>query len=64
MKWGNSVGIRLDKSIALQEDLQPNIEVIVKIEKRITTGREIFGTFKKLVDTKKELKKIDEMFND
>jgi hypothetical protein len=33
------------------------------IEKRIITGREIFGAIKRLVDTKTELKKIDEMFN-
>ncbi|MBI2574351.1 hypothetical protein HYV82_00505 [Candidatus Woesearchaeota archaeon] len=64
LKWGNSLGLRLDKSAALRSGLLPNEEVEVEVKRKVTTGRDIFGKLERRVDTAKALREIDELFED
>ena len=64
LKWGNSFGIRLNKNDLLGTDLKVDDNVKIKLEKKYTTGKDIFGTLKKKGDTQKELDEIDEMFGE
>ena len=64
LEWGNSLGIRLNKAEAAAAGLHPNEEVEVEIKRKITTGREVFGTLEKKIDTEKALREIDVMFGE
>ena len=56
LNWGNSVGIRLNKSHLTGTPLDLNDDVEIKIKKSYTKGK-----LKKLVDTDKSLKEIDSL---
>jgi hypothetical protein len=56
LSWGNSIGI----STGL--DINDNVEV--RIKKSYTKVKDIFGKLKKVVDTEKSLREIDEMFGE
>lgn len=43
--WGNSLGIIIPQSIARQEDISPETEIVVEIKKE-NPIREIFGSLK------------------
>ncbi len=64
LEWGNSFGLRLNKADAAEAGLRPNEEVEVEVKRKITTGRDVFGTLEKKVDTNKALRKIDELFGE
>ena len=64
LNWGNSIGIRLNKSDLIGTDLDVNDDVEVEIRKRYTRGKDIFGKLRKVVDTEKILKEIDEIFEE
>lgn len=64
LEWGNSLGIRLNKAEALGAGLSQGEDVEVEVKRKITTGREVFGTLDKRVDTEKALREIDEMFGE
>ena len=64
LNWGNSVGIRLNKSHLTGTPLDLNDNVEIKIKKSYTKGKDIFGKLKKLVDTDKSLKEIDSLFGE
>ena len=64
LNWGNSFGIRLDKSAALEAGLAPNEEVEVEVKRKISKVSDLFGLGEKRVDTTKALKEIDELFED
>ena len=61
---GNSLGIRLSKSAALQAGLKLNEEVVIEIKQKFSKGKDIFGTLERKVDTEKALREIDEMFGE
>ncbi len=64
LNWGNSFGIRLDKSDAIEAGLTPNEDVEIEVKRKFSTGKDIWGTLPKKVDTAKALREIDEMFED
>ena len=64
LEWGNSLGLRLNKSEALAAGLLPNETVEVEIKGKFTKAREVLGTLKNKVDTEKTLREIDEMFGE
>lgn len=64
LNWGNSIGIRLNKEDIRGTELEPNDEVEVKISKKFTKGKDIFGKLKKTINTEKSLKEIDEIFGE
>ncbi|MBI3033704.1 hypothetical protein HYY72_00925 [Candidatus Woesearchaeota archaeon] len=64
LNWGNSFGIRLDKSAALEAGLSPNEEVEVEVKRKISKVGDLFGLGEKRMDTRKALKEIDELFED
>ena len=53
LEWGNSLGLRLNKSEALAAGLLPNETVEVEIKCKFTKAREVFGTLKNKADTEK-----------
>jgi antitoxin component of MazEF toxin-antitoxin module len=57
-KWGNSIGIRIPKSIAQEMGLLEEQEVTVEIEKKGNPLRELFGALKFNEPTEKILKEL------
>lgn len=45
-KWGNSLGIRIPKSIAEELGLKEEQEVVIEIERKENPLKELFGTMK------------------
>jgi len=64
LEWGNSFGIRLNRAAALEAGLNRGEEVEIEVKRKITTGRNVFGTLKKAVNTDKALREIDELFGE
>jgi antitoxin component of MazEF toxin-antitoxin module len=64
LSWGNSIGIRLNKADLIGTGLDINDNVEVRIKKSYTKVKDIFGKLKKVVDTEKSLREIDEMFGE
>lgn len=64
LEWGNSFGIRLSRSDAVNAGFSGGDEVEVEIKRKITRGRDVFGTLERKVDTDKALREIDEMFGE
>jgi antitoxin component of MazEF toxin-antitoxin module len=64
LEWGNSFGLRLNKAEVIGAGLSPDEEVVVEVKRRISTGRDMFGTLGKKVDTDKALREIDELFRE
>ena len=62
LKWGNSLGIRISKEDLIGTDIGINDPVEVRIVKKYTKVKDIFGIIKKKVDTEKALREIDEEF--
>lgn len=64
LEWGNSFGLRLNKADVIGAGLQADEEVEVELKRKITTGRDVFGTLEKKADTDKALRDIDELFGE
>ena len=62
LKWGNSIGIRISKDDLIGSGIGVEDPVEVKITKKYTKVKDIFGIIKKKIDTQKSLKAIDEEF--
>ncbi len=57
-RWGNSLGIRIPKSVAEELGLKEEQEVVVEIERKENPLRELFGALKFKEPTKKILREI------
>ncbi len=64
LEWGNSFGLRLNKADVIGAGLQADEEVEIELKRKITTGRDVFGTLERKVDTDKALRDIDELFGE
>ena len=63
-KWGNSIGVIIPKEIIRQQNIGPDQEVTILISsKPITTGRDIWGTFKFKKSTEQLMREVDKDFN-
>ncbi len=60
LKWGNSWGIRFNRSEAERVGIGLNDEVEVVIKRKITKGKDVFGLLSHVKgDTMKILREID-----
>ena len=57
-KWGNSLGIRIPKSVAEELGLKEEQEVVIEIERKENPLRELFGALKFKEPTEKILREI------
>ena len=63
-KWGNSIGVIIPKEIIRQQNIRPDQEVTILISsKPITTGRDIWGTFKFKKSTEQLMREVDKDFD-
>ena len=63
-KWGNSIGILIPKEAIKKENIKPDQEVTVLISsKPITTGRDIWGTFKFKKSAEQLMREVDRDFD-
>ena len=63
-KWGNSIGILIPKEAIKKENIKLDQEVTILISsKPITTGRDIWGTFKFKKSTEQLMREVDKDFN-
>ena len=62
-KWGNSIGILIPKEVIRRENIKPEQEIILTINKKpITKGKDIWGTLKFKESTEKLMREIDKEF--
>lgn len=64
LKWGNSLGIRLNKTDVDREGIDVNDEVEIEVKKKVTTVKDVFGSLPKRNDTDKILREIDESYGE
>ena len=63
-KWGNSIGVIIPKEIIRQQNIKPDQEVTILVSsKPITTGRDIWGTFKFKKSTEQLMREVDKDFD-
>ena len=63
-KWGNSIGVIIPKEIIRQQNIKPDQEITILISsKPITTGRDIWGTFKFKKSTEQLMREVDKDFD-
>ena len=63
-KWGNSIGVIIPKEIIRQQNIKPDQEITILISsKPITTGRDIWGTFKFKKSTEQIMREVDKDFD-
>ena len=63
-KWGNSIGVIIPKEVIRQQNITPDQEVTILINsKPITTGKDIWGTFKSKKSTEQLMREADKDFN-
>ena len=62
-KWGNSIGVLIPKEVIRRENIKPEQEIILTINKKpITKGKDIWGTLKFKESTEKLMRGIDKEF--
>ncbi|MEK6943799.1 MAG: AbrB/MazE/SpoVT family DNA-binding domain-containing protein [Nanoarchaeota archaeon] len=62
-KWGNSIGILIPKEAVKREDIKPNQEITLMINKKpITKGKDIWGTLKFKESTEQLMREVDKEF--
>lgn len=62
-KWGNSIGVLIPKEVIRRENIKPEQEIILTINKKpITKGKDIWGTLKFKESTEKLMREIDKEF--
>lgn len=63
-KWGNSIGIIIPKEVIREQNIKPDQEVTFTISKKpITTGEDLWGTFKFKKSTEQLMREVDKDFD-
>ncbi|HLD19274.1 MAG TPA: hypothetical protein VJB90_04670 [Candidatus Nanoarchaeia archaeon] len=64
LRWGNSIGIRLNIAEAREAGIYVNDEVEIEVKRKLTTVKDVFGSIPKRKDTDKILKEIDDFYGE
>ena len=63
-KWGNSIGVIIPKEVIREQNIKADQEVTLTISKKpITTGKDLWGTFKFKKSTEQLMREVDKDFH-
>ena len=63
-KWGSSIGVIIPKEVIREQNIKADQEVTLTISKKpITTGKDLWGTFKFKKSTEQLMREVDKDFD-